>query len=54
MGGAFAVWIRKNPGRVTQAVSGRVSEGEPKFAEVVHRIRKSPGDTRLTKNPEGA
>jgi hypothetical protein len=37
-----------------RAVPGRVSEGEPKFEEVVARVRKEPGDTRQTKDPEGA
>jgi hypothetical protein len=52
MGGAFVVrFARAGPMR---AVPGRVSEGEPKFEEVVLRIRKAPGDTRQTKDPEGA
>jgi hypothetical protein len=51
-GGAIVVGFAR--ARPKRAVPGRVSEGEPKFEEVVFRIRKDPDDTRQTKDPEGA
>jgi hypothetical protein len=36
------------------AVLRRVSEGDIKFVEAVHRSRKKPEDEQMTENPEGA